>query len=107
MEAVIAFPTETSDLFAVATPGIVMNVRVSDGGPQPVASADINAFGEAMLIGDGFISGPGFIYEYEVVDGLRPYGGTEGPSGAQAPKSPKVLVPHSSTAEFRPVLGPG
>jgi len=63
---VVAFPTEGSDLFSVATPGTLMQVTVSDGGPEPIGRANLQGYSEATLVGDGFVSGLGLLYEYEI-----------------------------------------
>lgn len=69
---VIAFPTEGSDLFAVASPSSLMDVTVSDGDAERVGTADLRAYGDARVLGPGFVGLRGALYVYEVVGAPSP-----------------------------------
>ncbi len=65
----LAIPAGESGLFGIATPGQLMRVAVSDGGPQPIAQANVVSNIQGQVLRDGFVAANGVFYEFEVQEG--------------------------------------
>ncbi|HFE46097.1 MAG TPA: VCBS repeat-containing protein, partial [Nannocystis exedens] len=70
--SVLAIPGGESGLFGIATPGQLMRVAISDGGPSPVGQANVVDGIEGQVLGDGFVAGNGVLSEFEVREGPHP-----------------------------------